>query len=423
MSSNLHRNSTEANKHTPRGFDLAVNNSRLVRDERGQSRYVDNLVQERAENLVDGNSAPPTTTEGHVYVLIDEGSGAVNAGWQGAEYNDVVRIQGGVWSAITPVSGYLVVNKSNNKYYKFNGTIWEEFGGSVVWGNITGTLSDQTDLNSALGGKEPTITAGTTGQYYRGDKTFQTLDKTAVGLGNVDNTSDANKPVSTAQQTEINTKNIFAYDDTDVSPLTRRTKYRAVEYVEFVDDAINSETKIQLRADSVTPSEVTRFGENGSGNVDLKIAENKLITGTAGGFAIELTFAQEAILGLDVNNEVKEFEVVEIYNILKEDAVTGNKQLALLDINGNSANVKAKFEISAIAVQNTTANAVTISIGSTALGTDVANAVVIGASSVLKLPLGTTFFSITSGQNLFISSALWNSASINIHVTISKIWQ
>lgn len=292
-----------------------------------------------------------------------------------------------------------------------------------TWGNITGTLSAQTDLNSALGGKEPTITAGTTGQYYRGDKTFQTLDKTAVGLSNVDNTSDVNKPVSTAQQTEINTKNIFAYDDTDVSPLTRRTKYRAVEYIEFEDDAINSETKIQLRADSVTPSEVTRFGENGSGNVDLKIQENKLLTGTAGGFAIELTFAQEGILGLDVNNEVKEFEVVEIYNILKENAVTGNKQLALLDINGNSANVKAKFEISAIAVQNTTANAVTINIGSTALGTDVVNAFALGASETKKLPLGTTFFSITSGQNLFISSGSWNSASINIHVTINKIWQ
>jgi hypothetical protein len=47
--------------------------------------------------------------------------------------------------------------------------------------------------------REPAITAGTTSQYYRGDKTFQTLNKSAVGLGNVDNTSDANKPVSTAQ--------------------------------------------------------------------------------------------------------------------------------------------------------------------------------------------------------------------------------
>jgi hypothetical protein len=58
----------------------------------------------------------------------------------------------------------------------------------------------------ALATKEPTITAGTTGQYYRGDKTFQTLDKSAVGLGNVDNTSDANKPVSTATQTALNLK-------------------------------------------------------------------------------------------------------------------------------------------------------------------------------------------------------------------------
>ncbi len=53
-------------------------------------------------------------------------------------------------------------------------------------------------------GAEPAISAGTTSQYFRGDKTFQSLDKAAVGLGNVDNTSDANKPVSTATQTAIN---------------------------------------------------------------------------------------------------------------------------------------------------------------------------------------------------------------------------
>lgn len=51
----------------------------------------------------------------------------------------------------------------------------------------------QSDLNTALAGKEDTITAGTTSQYYRGDKSWQTLNKSAVGLGNVDNTSDATK--------------------------------------------------------------------------------------------------------------------------------------------------------------------------------------------------------------------------------------
>ena len=159
MSSNLHRNSTEANKHTPKGFDLAVNNSRLVRDERGQSRYIDNLLNERAENLVDGNSAPPTTTEGHVYVLIDEGSGSVHVDWQGANYNDIVRVQGGVWGVITPVSGYLILNKTDNKYYKFNGTIWEEFipdseniytNNGTTGSNRTVTITDILNFN---GGK------------------------------------------------------------------------------------------------------------------------------------------------------------------------------------------------------------------------------------------------------------------------------
>ena len=77
---------------------------------------------------------------------------------------------------------------------------------SAAWGGITGTLSSQTDLQSALDLKEDVIAAGTTSEYYRGDKTFVALDKTAVGLPNVDNTSDANKPVSTATQTELDEK-------------------------------------------------------------------------------------------------------------------------------------------------------------------------------------------------------------------------
>jgi hypothetical protein len=81
---------------------------------------------------------------------------------------------------------------------------------SAVWGGLTGTLSDQTDLQAALdaksatshthvqadvtglvaalAAKEPLITAGTTSQYRRGDNTWQTLDKTAVGLSLVTNT-------------------------------------------------------------------------------------------------------------------------------------------------------------------------------------------------------------------------------------------
>lgn len=76
---------------------------------------------------------------------------------------------------------------------------------------------------STWNAKEPAIAAGTAGQYWRGDKTWQdmpaapvasvagktgavTLAKADVGLGSVDNTSDANKPVSTAQAAAISAK-------------------------------------------------------------------------------------------------------------------------------------------------------------------------------------------------------------------------
>jgi hypothetical protein len=54
--------------------------------------------------------------------------------------------------------------------------------------------------------KQDFITQTTFNDYYRGDKTMQPLNKAAVGLSNVDNTSDLNKPISTATQTALNNK-------------------------------------------------------------------------------------------------------------------------------------------------------------------------------------------------------------------------
>jgi hypothetical protein len=66
----------------------------------------------------------------------------------------------------------------------------------VGLGNVDNTSDANkpisTATQTALNGKENTIVAGTTAQYYRGDKTFQTLDKTAVGLGNVANVDTTN---------------------------------------------------------------------------------------------------------------------------------------------------------------------------------------------------------------------------------------
>ena len=57
-------------------------------------------------------------------------------------------------------------------------------------------LQDETYVPPFVG--EPPITPGTSAQYWRGDKSWQTLNKSAVGLGNVDNTADNAKTIRTA---------------------------------------------------------------------------------------------------------------------------------------------------------------------------------------------------------------------------------
>lgn len=107
---------------------------------------------------------------------------------------------------VSPTNGQTLVYDSATSLWK-NGT---GGGGGASWGNITGTLSDQTDLQTALDAKQNTLVSGTSiktleGQSLLGSGNID-LTKSDVGLGNVDNTSDANKPISTATQTALNAK-------------------------------------------------------------------------------------------------------------------------------------------------------------------------------------------------------------------------
>jgi hypothetical protein len=51
------------------------------------------------------------------------------------------------------------------------------------------TIANLASGLSGIGTLQATITPGTINQYWRGDKTWQTLDKNTIGLGNVDNES------------------------------------------------------------------------------------------------------------------------------------------------------------------------------------------------------------------------------------------
>jgi hypothetical protein len=108
-------------------------------------------------------------------------------------------------------SSKIYVTNDNNKLYRWADNAWIEISPttSTSWGNIGGTLSNQTDLQNALNAKAPLASPTFTG-------TVSGITKSMVGLENVDNTTDLLKPISTATQTALNLK----YDATNPSGYT-----------------------------------------------------------------------------------------------------------------------------------------------------------------------------------------------------------
>lgn len=157
--------------------------------------YVDDVLE--FSNLV---SFPGTGEEGKIYVALDTNK---TYRWGGSSYT---YITSGAVDSVAGKTGVVTLVK-----------------GDVGLGNVDNTADTakpvSTAQQTALNAKENTIAVGSTAQYYRGDKSWQTLDKTAVGLSSADNTSDANKPVSTAQQTAINGRQPLDADLTAIAAL------------------------------------------------------------------------------------------------------------------------------------------------------------------------------------------------------------
>lgn len=92
------------------------------------------------------------------------------------------------------------------------------WGGGAAWGAITGTITDQADLQVALNGKATAAQGQRADTAVQPDRTVNghqlafnvIITKDDVGLGNVDNTSDASKPISAAALTALNLKSNIA---------------------------------------------------------------------------------------------------------------------------------------------------------------------------------------------------------------------
>ena len=108
----------------------------------------------------------------------------------------------------------------------------------------THAQSDITNLTSDLALKAPLASPTFTG-------TVSGVTKSMVGLGNVDNTSDANKPVSTAQQTAIDAKVADAINDgtTTVAP-SQNAVYDALANKQPLDSDLTTIAGLTATTDS-----------------------------------------------------------------------------------------------------------------------------------------------------------------------------
>lgn len=128
-------------------------------------------------------------TQGQIYVKVDNG-------YELGELHDVNT----TISKTTPIDTDSVLLQDTA-----DSNIWKK----LSWLNTKATLKTYFDtLYQAIGNYVPTsrtITINSTTQDLSANRSW-TIDKASVGLGNVDNTSDLNKPISTATQTALNAK-------------------------------------------------------------------------------------------------------------------------------------------------------------------------------------------------------------------------
>jgi len=126
-------------------------------------------------------------------------------------------------------------------------------------------------------------------RFLRGDKTWIDIDKTTVGLSNVDNTSDSSKPISSATQTALDGKQALNSDLTAITTLTPTND----DLLQRKAGVWTNRTPAQFKTDlSLTKTDV------GLANVDNTSDANKPVS-TATQTALDLKAALTVTNALD----------------------------------------------------------------------------------------------------------------------------
>jgi hypothetical protein len=168
--------------------------------------------------------------------------------------------------------------------------------------------------------------------YYASDGLWKNkaLTKSDVGLGNVDNTSDANKPISTATQTALNLK------ENSITAGTTLQYWRGDKSWQTLPIAIYLEL---IRTGSTVPTSSTRFAAEGlaglATSIAITISPKKLFTT----FRVFITTAQPASGTLVVSRK--------FYNVAGTEIGSQNLTIASSSVAGIYEYTGATYDMSA----------------------------------------------------------------------------
>ena len=167
------------------------------------------------------------------------------------------------WTTANPLlqRGELGVETDTRKIKVGDGiTYWNDLEYAKAysdWGNIAGDITEQTDLvdfvNAAVAAEANIRSqadqqlqanidnvAADLSTHEQDTNNPHNVSKAQVGLGNVDNTSDADKPVSTAQATAINDA-VSTHNASETAHSNQFSQYRTSANQDTIDNQIKSD--------------------------------------------------------------------------------------------------------------------------------------------------------------------------------------
>lgn len=216
------------------------------------------------------------------------------------------------------------------------------------------------------------------------------------------------------------------FNELDVTPLPNRKFLRVFEFLIIQDNPTTQEYELKI-----DPTKFSTFNstEIQDVNGDLRIVNvpNNFAYFDSDGFLSirKLISAPNKAILSDVNGDVQEVDVInlnETENFIKAVNVTANGELNTLDSFNVARGVLGGFKNTHTIIENKTANAVTISLGTNSGLTDIAHNVNIPANDFVDVPIGKAVYSKTAEQMIWISSNNWNSANLDISISTQKVF-